>query len=152
MISYRFGWYPEHLALKVRHSSPQTGNAGTSRGVPNLEGFFMAVRSVHHLDHMRAGKVPHAKTVGVYALFMGDQLRYIGQSTDVWYRVASHTKSSAHEFDSVFVHECEADELSSLESLYINHYLPPGNVKVPGRTDSMMGKRARKKYGIVLGY
>jgi len=101
---------------------------------------------------MQASKTRHAKTVGVYALFMGDQLRYIGQSTDVWYRVASHTKTGTQPFDSVFVHECEACDLLSLESLYINHYLPPGNERIPGRTDSMLGKRARKKFGFVLGY
>jgi len=72
-------------------------------------------------------KVPEIKQlahiIGVYFLFDGDDLVYVGQSRNVLYRVGGHLKS-IKEFDSYGVVECEADQLDSLEAAYIKRYQP----------------------------
>ena len=104
------------------------------------------------IDAIRASRVPYEPVCGVYFLFMGDALLYIGQSIDVHARLSNHRKSSPFVFDSFHVEPCHKDKLNALESIYINTHLPPENTKIPGRKEARaMGRRAHKKYGVLMG-
>lgn len=65
---------------------------------------------------------PWAKCSGVYFLTRGNRVVYVGQSTNVFHRVASHTSSK--QFDSMAWVPCDPSSLDRLESLYI-HVLKP---------------------------
>ena len=61
--------------------------------------------------------------VGVYFLIRDSELVYIGQSKNVYRRVASH--SIKH--DKFWYVECKAQDLDEIESAYIHIYKPPLN-------------------------
>lgn len=63
---------------------------------------------------------------GVYFLFAGDDLIYVGKSTNVESRVHSHTRSGV-QFDSYALIECDESELADVETAYILRFKPPRN-------------------------
>jgi hypothetical protein len=63
---------------------------------------------------------------GVYFLFDGDEIVYVGQSTDVHSRVASH-RLSWKQFDSYTYIPCRIDQLTELEGYYIKILQPQLN-------------------------
>ena len=70
-----------------------------------------------------AGEVPGYS--GVYFLVSLGKVMYVGQSTNVNVRIASHISTKV--FDSVAWVPCTEDKLDALESLYIHCLRPPLN-------------------------
>ena len=70
-----------------------------------------------------AGEVPGYS--GVYFLVSLGKVMYVGQSTNVNVRIASHVSTKV--FDSVAWVPCKEDKLDVLESLYIHCLRPPLN-------------------------
>ena len=66
---------------------------------------------------------------GVYFLVGGDKVVYVGQSVNVYARIAYHTDKV---FDSFAFIPCDKDMLNSLESLYIHVLRPPLNGDMHG--------------------
>ena len=62
---------------------------------------------------------------GVYFLRKGDAIVYIGQSTNVYSRVATHERDK--DFDSVTFVPCAKEQLDDLEGFYIRLINPPLN-------------------------
>jgi hypothetical protein len=69
-----------------------------------------------------AASSPLVARVGVYFLVEDARVVYVGQSVDVFKRIAEHGRSKM--FSSVAFVECRRDQLDALESLYI-HLLRP---------------------------
>ena len=67
---------------------------------------------------------PWELATGVYFLIGGDKVVYVGQSTNIYSRIASHTDKL---FDSFAFIPCKKELLDSLESLYIHVLRPPLN-------------------------
>ena len=67
---------------------------------------------------------PYELATGVYFLISGDKVVYVGQSVNVYTRVAEHRDKL---FDSFAFIPCDKDMLNSLESLYIHVLRPPLN-------------------------
>ena len=65
--------------------------------------------------------LPWEKLSGVYFLVLGDEVVYVGQSTNVHARIPNHADK---EFDKYAFVPCDVDLLNKLESLYI-HVLRP---------------------------
>lgn len=68
--------------------------------------------------------------VGVYFLINGNELVYIGQSTDMAKRITAHKNEKRITFNRYSFVECGIDELDIIESLYIHAYRPKKNGKV----------------------
>lgn len=69
--------------------------------------------------------VPLGTVCGVYFLIQEKRVVYVGQSTNVFSRIFTHTQSK--EFDSYVYLPCDKDMLDKLESLYIHFLSPPLN-------------------------
>jgi len=98
---------------------------------------------IEQIESILAMRAPFVMTSGVYFLFNGDCLVYIGQSVDVNTRLSVHVRGPL-EFDSVAVIPCHADDLLRTEAAYIKLHTPPGNVKVPGRKAKMTRRQIRQ--------
>ena len=68
---------------------------------------------------------PWQQFTGVYFLIDNGKIVYVGQSVNVYSRIAAHTQKK---FDSFAVLPCEKIELDALESLYIHVLRPPLNI------------------------
>ena len=68
---------------------------------------------------------------GVYGLFDGDELVYIGQSTNLYSRIGNHIKEDVKKFDSFELFpvssEYTEDDLNSVEARLISWFLPKYN-------------------------
>lgn len=78
---------------------------------------------------------------GIYFLFNGDELVYVGQSVDVISRVRTHACEGYKAFDSFAFIEVEKDRLDATEKAYIGKYLPEHNVC----SFSMAERRVRRR-------
>ena len=89
-----------------------------------------------NLDAIRTTRkgVPSAIS-GIYFLFSGDRLVYIGQSVDVERRVINHAEALT--FDSYGLIECPPEHLDELEAAYILRFKPPEN----GHDGRNLGRR-----------
>lgn len=63
----------------------------------------------------------------VYMLLNGDEVIYVGQSTDIGCRVSNHRRSLSMRFDAVKVHFCPVHLMASLELELIAKYNPKWN-------------------------
>ena len=73
---------------------------------------------------------------GIYFLWVGDEIVYIGQSVDMHSRVSAHLNQSTPNrmlrgltiTGCTFI-DCKPEELDVLESIYISAYLPKCNFR-----------------------
>lgn len=70
-------------------------------------------------------------TIGVYELFLNDELIYVGQSVDVKSRILQHVRAGEIFFDSFNVTNCEKSELNDIEASYIIERGPKRNLTIP---------------------
>lgn len=75
---------------------------------------------------------------GVYFLIGGNKVVYVGQSVNVYARIAYHTDKI---FDSFAFIPCEQNMLDALESLYIHVLRPPLNGDQHGGKQAPMSLR-----------
>lgn len=87
---------------------------------------------------------------GVYFLFKGDELVYIGQSVSVHSRVETHRSLRLIDFDAYAFHACERDQLKRIEAIQIRHYKPKYNIQQPPERLHAMGRRNTKKYRMTV--
>lgn len=83
------------------------------------------------LEYLMARRTPAPKTgTGVYFLFQGDQIVYVGQTRSIAERIGQHIKTKA--FDSFAWIEVPKDRLEAVERAYINSLRPPLNKTTSG--------------------
>jgi hypothetical protein len=82
------------------------------------------------LGQILSAKQPLKSFCGVYFLIHKRKIVYVGQSVNVYARVATHA-NTLKEFDSWSFIESEPDQLNDLESLYIRKFNPPLNLTKP---------------------
>lgn len=70
--------------------------------------------------------------IGVYFLHKGDDIVYVGQSTNVWGRVQVHIREGVKDFDSYSVLPCSEDRLLRTELFYIYILQPKYNKRLDG--------------------
>lgn len=81
------------------------------------------------------------KICGVYFLFMGSKIIYIGQSRNVMQRIASHHKIGYTHYS---IHECHDAYLDSLEAAYILEYQPEYNESIPNNENWKTANQIRE--------
>jgi hypothetical protein len=72
---------------------------------------------------------------GVYFLIRDREVVYVGQSVDVFSRIARHRREG-RPFDSFNVMPCEPERMDALESLYIDALVPLFNTSLGTRLPS----------------
>jgi len=70
--------------------------------------------------------VPKGLMSGVYFLVLKGQVVYVGQSKNVFHRLARHIRDG-REFDSFNVLPCPPERLDAVEGLYIDAFMPGMN-------------------------
>lgn len=70
---------------------------------------------------------------GIYFLFDGDELVYIGQSVGIEGRVETHGWEGRKKFDYYAYVDCPKEKLSYMETIYILHYKPKYNYNSLGK-------------------
>jgi hypothetical protein len=81
--------------------------------------------------------------VGVYYLWDGSEVLYIGASVNVERRIAQHA-SSGLDFAGYFCDQCAADELQDRESAAIREFRPALNERMTTiRADQTGGRGSR---------
>ncbi len=78
------------------------------------------------VDELFQLKMPHVET-GIYFLFSGKTLQYIGQSADCRQRIAQHRKIGSIPFDSWRFIPTLMQDLDYVEAAYIRSHSPPYN-------------------------
>jgi hypothetical protein len=84
---------------------------------------------------------------GIYFLFLGDELVYIGQSRDVHWRVRDHARSARMTFDKWSFVEVSEDDRLRVEENLIRRYKPRLNhthAKAPKPPPKPKPRRTRK--------
>lgn len=137
---FRHGAYFYHVPLG---HEPLWGNKQTYRLGATLEEAFTTFYSVAgqtfpsdaeipqvpNLSEVRRGRLCVPKE-GVYFLFRGDELVYIGRSECILARLSGHSV----QFDSFFCIEASGFAQERLEQLCIAKFRPPENGYVGGRS------------------
>ncbi|MBX9604650.1 MAG: GIY-YIG nuclease family protein [Gammaproteobacteria bacterium] len=85
---------------------------------------------LHSIEAISASRQPLPPVYcGVYFLFEGDELVYIGQSVNIVQRIHAHEKirHSGRDITSWAFQPCAPEDLRALEHLYIGIYRPPLN-------------------------
>lgn len=87
---------------------------------------------------------------GIYYLWREDEIVYIGQSTNILFRVATHLNSGVKVFDSYTYEECAPHLLDKLELENIIKHKPLYNVALPASADYTTMNAVRKSHGVNL--
>ena len=85
--------------------------------------------SLLDFDDLAERAIPLKNTVGIYFLIAGGEVKYVGQSINLWRRIEEH-KVYTKGFDSYAFLPCAEADLGVLEARYIAKFNPPWNVRV----------------------
>lgn len=83
---------------------------------------------------------------GIYFLFDGDEIVYIGQSENIYKRVGTHLSDKI--FDSWNYIEYPDENLDELEAEYILKYKPKYNQSIPSNSIWLSSGAIKIKFGI----
>lgn len=127
-------WMAQREAQPERALSPShprapkgycVNEAALVRQAPEHGGRFMSA------DRLRAFAVPVADLLhshsGIYFLWKGDRIVYVGQTRTGYHRIASHMANSAMDFDAVGFVRCAREDLDKVEREYLDRLLPDLN-------------------------
>ena len=81
-------------------------------------------------------------TAGIYFLWRGNVIVYVGQTRAGFGRIATHIAQSQKVFDGVSFLRCEADQLDEVERKYIDRFMPEYNAD----SITLAAKRRREGY------
>lgn len=96
-------------------------------------------------DEILKGRVRVASHPGIYILFSGEMVTYVGQSRNVIKRITSHAEKG-RAFDSYYVIPCLPDDLDAMERRYIEMLDPPENkTSIMPRSLTAVGRRSAKR-------
>jgi hypothetical protein len=87
------------------------------------------------------GEIRSAYVSGVYYLYEGGVVQYIGQSRNVYARIAQHMAGAAFTFDMFAIQPCEQCELLRLEAEAIHRHMPRWNRDIPSHGDKPFSYR-----------
>ena len=79
------------------------------------------------------GRRSYAPVCGIYCLFSGVDLVYVGQSVNVHSRISQHALYTDKKFDSFSYIPCNRDELNMMEARYILRFRPVHNFSSRGQ-------------------
>jgi hypothetical protein len=80
----------------------------------------------YSIDEILLCAIPATSNSGVYFLIWRGEIRYVGQSINVFHRLDQH-KRSGRRFDSYSFIPCEIEDLKELERTYRDLLMPEEN-------------------------
>ena len=86
-----------------------------------------------HDEILEKRKTIKKKKPGIYLLFDGDEVVYVGKSKAPDQRIQTHLLSTKKIFDSYSIIPANEEDLNSLETKYIFEYCPKYNKSLPGK-------------------
>lgn len=98
---------------------------------PRAQGRSKPIDSANLMSRLRTSRVSLSLKSGVYMLFKGNSLVYIGQSKNVLARVGQHVTEGVKEFDGASFVPCQPELMDALESTLIHLLRPPLNGMAP---------------------
>jgi len=107
----------EEVALRALASG-----SGYRKAVPKSKLSFVRLLDLLSADEIIAKSDPILQSSGVYFLIKNGSIVYVGQSTDVHARIATHRRDK--EFDRVTIIWCPPDSLLKVEAKYIAKFRP----------------------------
>ncbi len=118
-------WYVRADACFVAEQKPvMTTNGLTPEQFIRGEMPYVQILQLQEIRRLaRAGRC----AAGVYFLWLGDQLQYIGKSVSVSHRIEQHRRQVKIQFDSCNFLPLEPIEIGFTERAYIDRYAPPFN-------------------------
>ena len=126
-----------HYSMLIKGAEPKPPSDSGTEFYSKLIGNRIKVKSeplITNKQHTRllllAGAAPVYRGPGIYFLFNGQELVYVGQSVNVADRIGNHARSEK-EFDSVATIKCAIDKLDETEASYIAHLKPTTNKRDP---------------------
>lgn len=97
--------------------------------------------------NFKQSNLPAPKWVtGIYFLFDGDEIVYVGQSVDIMTRVGAHLRDKV--FDSFNYIECDLCDLNNLEATYILELKPKYNQALPQNDFWLSSNILKRQLGI----
>jgi hypothetical protein len=87
------------------------------------------------------GEIRPAYVSGVYYLYENGVVLYIGQSRNVYSRIAQHMAGAQFTFDCFAVQPCEPEALLRLEAEAIRRHMPRWNKDIPAHDDKPFAYR-----------
>lgn len=82
-----------------------------------------------------------AYVTGVYILYLSGEVQYVGQSVNVYGRIAQHMQRAPFQFDAFRIEPCLADSLTSAEAKAIHDLSPRWNAVLPAWGDKPFRNR-----------
>ena len=95
-------------------------------------------------------KIKIERLCGIYYLLREDEIVYIGQSTNILFRVATHLNLGVKVFDSYMYELCTPQLLDKLELESIIKHKPLYNVSLPACSEYTTMNAVRKSHGVNL--
>lgn len=77
-------------------------------------------------DEILLARMPANNMTGIYFLINNDKIRYVGQTVNIFHRLAQH-KRNDKVFDSYAFIPCEKEQLNELEKTYLDLLMPEEN-------------------------
>ncbi len=68
---------------------------------------------------------------GVYILYLNSEVMYVGQSMNIYSRLATHMRNAPFEFDSFVLEECGKEQRLAKEAELIHKLQPKWNRDIP---------------------
>lgn len=96
------------------------------------------------LDEIFVQRKSFSITRGIYFLFSGEEIVYVGQGQVVEERIYDHRKNK--EFDSYYIIEIKEGDLNDIEAYFIIKYQPKYNNSVPGNSRFLMMQKLKERY------
>ena len=91
------------------------------------------------LDEILEASVEWHGKSGIYFLICDDEVKYVGQSIDLFRRLARHVDNE-YRFDRYSVLFADPDKLDELEELYISAFVPEWNIGIGRSAERPAGK------------
>jgi hypothetical protein len=91
------------------------------------EGYQTRFKALPALRGASVGRLSLPNGAGIYFLFLGRELQYVGQSKSLMSRIGQHMYEERIAFDSVSWLSCDVGELNRLESAHIRILRPAMN-------------------------
>lgn len=124
--------------LRKRHELEALIAVG--EGIPNFPGRILsALREIPYgADEIIRSAIPAFTVCGIYFLIRDDRIIYVGQSTNIYRRVARHI-DDGKKFDRFSVVSCPKEDLDRIERMYITALYPDENMSLGNSSNDSDG-------------
>lgn len=93
-------------------------------------------------------RIPIRKLRGVYLLWRGDEVVYVGQSVNIQQRIGVHLANPKKDFDAITYAIVESGDLNEIEAELIVKFNPCLNNELPRNNKYVTKSHVKKHWGL----